>query len=1423
MLPTQKNDEAEDGNQRRRGLNYLSEYYVPEGVHAKLNELFLDDRQSDLCTAVFSADVNADKQVIKDADKQAFTDADKQAIMQRIAITDSIDEAYKELRKILKETPAGLGLDNCHKQLKAGLIQGRMIRNKLDTVWNWTYAITYLLPKAVSGWMLMDTSWEMSFGFGFRAIPKSALNDPAKPLSPLFTLSTAPVQNPSLTFVSSSAIGKGLKETYKWWQPKYFTGLGDRREDIATVAETFRANSEQVAKALADGAAAEALVRAYGKDGSKFLRYLINKVDHCFYKYMEALQRSTWPMPVDKQLAETGVTEASVQLTYALLEQAAFIHAFTGRTQDRQAVLEYLQLGPAYPGADIVLWAKDPNVDDMRPSPNALHDDRAKAGFDSLTFWDYNRSLSGTLAYLESKADAGIDSHSLSRELEYLGGQADKDSSGAIDWQQVKWDVSAAKQGDRDSMFRLGELCEKDLLGMEGAEANRTAKQLYFPAADRGDVEAQYRLGRLYADERFTGRLESGNDSVAVEWLLEAAEKGHSQARMDLRRILDRIYANGRIDLKNPETAHLTQAWCERAVEAQVRSPEILFTLAQVYEKGLLLEQPDDDSAALAKKWYTEAAKEGHVKAQRKLGLQFLSDPVKNKDAEAAELLQMSAEQGDLKALYHRGKMYGSGRAQPPEGLTVQEAAADCFEHAADSGLALAQYELALMHLKGHAGLQPGPKADAKAVELLTKAAAQGLKEAQYELARMHLEGRAGLPVGQEANAKAVELLAKAAAQGLKEAQYELALMLLEGFTGLPVDPRTDAKAAELLTKAAAQGLKKAQYELAIMHLEGRAGLAVGPRADAKAVELLTKAAAQGLKEAQYELAIMHLKGRAGLAVGPRADAKATELLTKAAAQGLKEAQYELAIMHLEGRTGLPVGPKANPKAAELLTKAVEKGLNDAQCERALILLKGHAGLPVGQEANAKVAELLQYELALIHLEGRAGLPVGPKADAKAAQLLTEAAANGLEEAQYELARMHLEGRAGLPIGPEADEEAAELLMKAAEKGLEEAQYELAIMHLEGRAGLAVGARADAKAMELLTKAMEKGLNDAQYKRALKLLKDRAGLPADPKAGEKAEELLYYELAIMYLEGRASLPVGPKADAKAAELLTKAASKGLKEAQYELARMLLDGRAGLPAGPETDAKAAEQKRRDEAKRLLAQAQEQGHARARYQYGLMLLEDASSNTDNQTTDIKKQVSELRKKARGLIESAADEGDADLQYEASILYLNSKSSGQSENWRRMLTERAETWLKMAAEKGHTASMKKLVELYIDEQQPEAAETWLTKAGEKGDSDTESTIKVARLYIDKQTKLDREQPEQAKQVGLLEKAASLLEAVDLRAQNEGREDVSSINLLGWVYERMYRANELDSYKGYAIACYRRAADKGDDYASSRLKDLT
>ena len=116
------------------------------------------------------------------------------------------------------------------------------------------------------------------------------------------------------------------------------------------------------------------------------------------------------------------------------------------------------------------------------------------------------------------------------------------------------------------------------------------AESLWRPLADKGDAEAQYRLGTLYAEGRGVER----NDSTAMTWFLRAAEQGNAMAQ---------------------------------------------YNAGASYASGIGVAKSDGDAA----RWFRRAADQGMPFAQLNLGLMYAAGHgVPTDNVEAMKWLQLA-------------------------------------------------------------------------------------------------------------------------------------------------------------------------------------------------------------------------------------------------------------------------------------------------------------------------------------------------------------------------------------------------------------------------------------------------------------------------------------------------------------------------------------------------------------------------------------------------------------------------------------------------------------------------------------------------------------------------------------------------------------------------------------------------------------
>ena len=209
------------------------------------------------------------------------------------------------------------------------------------------------------------------------------------------------------------------------------------------------------------------------------------------------------------------------------------------------------------------------------------------------------------------------------------------------------------------------------------------AERLYREAADKGDADAQFRLGFDYL---IGAEGLSKDHSKAVEWMTKAADQGEVRAQYQL----GLFYENGN-------------------------------GVPQDYKK--------------AAKWYKKASVQGHRSAQYHLGLFYeKGNGVPHNFITAEEWFKKAADGGNTEAQYHLGNCYSRGENGFPRDSSE---AIKWYEKAADQGHRASQFQLGQIYERG----KGVPQDIIKAKEWYRKAADQDLisaKERLEELNRMY-------------------------------------------------------------------------------------------------------------------------------------------------------------------------------------------------------------------------------------------------------------------------------------------------------------------------------------------------------------------------------------------------------------------------------------------------------------------------------------------------------------------------------------------------------------------------------------------------------------------------------------------------------------------------------------------------------------
>ena len=152
----------------------------------------------------------------------------------------------------------------------------------------------------------------------------------------------------------------------------------------------------------------------------------------------------------------------------------------------------------------------------------------------------------------------------------------------------VKWYTKAAEQGDADAQYKLGR-CYYEGKGVE--EDKEEAVKWYTKAAEQGNADAQYKLGEYY------GCFWGGKCDMeeAFKWYTKAAELGNADAMTELGRCYEYDWG---VEKDKKEAVK----WYRKAVEQG--NAQAMYELGRCY-------QDDQEDYEEALKWYLKAAEHG--------------------------------------------------------------------------------------------------------------------------------------------------------------------------------------------------------------------------------------------------------------------------------------------------------------------------------------------------------------------------------------------------------------------------------------------------------------------------------------------------------------------------------------------------------------------------------------------------------------------------------------------------------------------------------------------------------------------------------------------------------------------------------------------------------------------------------------------
>ena len=152
-------------------------------------------------------------------------------------------------------------------------------------------------------------------------------------------------------------------------------------------------------------------------------------------------------------------------------------------------------------------------------------------------------------------------------------------------------------------------------------EDYETAARLLKPQAERGDAEAQYRLGMM---ARFGWGIDKDNEAAAV-WFRKAAEQNHAQAQAEL----GTLYRLGR---GVPEDTKEAARWLRKAAESGVGIAQL--SIGRMYRDGIGVSADRVEAYA----WFTAAGENSVMD-----GFAYRSELVKSMSTEEIERAKVLA------------------------------------------------------------------------------------------------------------------------------------------------------------------------------------------------------------------------------------------------------------------------------------------------------------------------------------------------------------------------------------------------------------------------------------------------------------------------------------------------------------------------------------------------------------------------------------------------------------------------------------------------------------------------------------------------------------------------------------------------------------------------------------------------------------
>jgi TPR repeat protein len=354
------------------------------------------------------------------------------------------------------------------------------------------------------------------------------------------------------------------------------------------------------------------------------------------------------------------------------------------------------------------------------------------------------------------------------------------------------------------------------------------------PLAAQGDVESQYRLGRMYYHGEGVR-----DDAEAAKWYERAAARGHVRAQNNL----GLLYEQGRGVERDEKKA---AAWYRGAAEQGLATAQS--NLARLYDVGLGVGQDHVEAA----KWYRSAAEQGHAHAQYRLAVMLDEGTgVPSNPAKAAKWYRRAAKQGHGPAQSAIGSMYAEGRGVSRD----VEKAAKWLGRASAQGIAVT-----VPFMEGPSEAPPVKVAEPEPVVATDSQPATSERAAEVAASAAALPEVDPSPVVDSVEAP---LPAEPALESSPSPQ---------GATRVPVAPPPpprrkpagrgavpfDFPELQEISRRADDGDPQAQYRLAQMYSTGEGA----PQNLDDAARWYLAAAEQGHEMAAYKLGFLYLRGR---------------------------------------------------------------------------------------------------------------------------------------------------------------------------------------------------------------------------------------------------------------------------------------------------------------------------------------------------------------------------------------------------------------------------------------------------------------------------------------------------------------------------------------------------------------------------------